>query len=113
MKKYLAMFIAPVEAYDKMKEEMKNKTPEQQQAEMEGWKTWMTAHAANIVDHGGGLGKTMRVKEGGSVEATRNELGGYMIIQAETPEEAAAIYKDSPHFGVTGGWVDVMEISQM
>ena len=113
MKKYLSMFVAPIEAYDAMKQKEQNKTPEQKQQEWQAWGDWMQKHKDKIVDNGGGLGKAKRVSEGGAVADTRNELGGYMIIQAESADEAASIFKDSPHFGVTGGYVDVMEISQM
>ncbi len=113
MKKYLAVFVAPIEAYDKMKEEMQSKSSEQKQQEMETWMQWMQAHKESIVDNGGGVGSAKRVTGGGEVTDVRNEIGGYMIVQAESAEGAAGIFKDSPHFGVTGGGVEVMEIMQM
>ena len=113
MKKFLAVFVAPLAAYDKMKEEMQNKSPEQRQQEMGAWIEWMQAHKENIVDHGGGVGSAKRVTEGGKITDNRNEIGGYMIVQAENAEAAAHIFKDSPHFGVMGGGIEVMEIMQM
>ena len=113
MKKYLAVFVAPIEAYDKMKEEMKNKSAEQRQQERDAWMKWMQDNKDKVVDNGGGVGSAKRVTEGGQVTDTHNEIGGYMIIQAEGSEEAASIFKDSPHFGVQGGAVEVMEIMQM
>lgn len=113
MKKFLAVFMAPLASYDKMKEEMKKKTPEERKAEMVAWGEWMKQHEALIADAGGGVGSAKRVKEGGQVSDTRNEIGGYMIIQAASAEEAAAIFKDSPHFGVGDGYVEVMEIMSM
>lgn len=112
MKKYLAVFVAPIESYDTMKKEMKNKSPEDKQKEMKAWMQWMESHKAHIADHGGGVGTAKRVTEGGTSD-TRNEIGGYMLIQAESADEAAAIFKDSPHFGVENGAIDVMEIMEM
>jgi len=113
MKKFLAVFVASVEAYDKMKEEMKNKSPEERQKGMEEWNAWMERHKDKIVDPGAPVGSAKRVIEGGNVTDIRNEIGGYMIIQAESADVAASIFNDSPHFGVQGGGVEVMEIVQM
>ena len=113
MKKYLSLFVAPIEAYDKMKEAMKDKTPEEQGKEMEAWKQWMEQHKADIVDTGAPVGKAVRVTGDGTVSETRNTIGGYMIIQAENAEAAAAIYKDSPHFGMEEGAIELMEIVEM
>ncbi len=113
MKKYLAVFVAPIEAYDAMKTTMKNRTAEDRQKEMDAWMRWMKIHEGNIVDHGGGVGAAKRVSEGGEITDVRNEIGGYMIIQAGSADEAAAIFTDSPHFGVEGGAIEVMEIIDM
>lgn len=112
MKKFLAVFVAPVESYDKMKGEMKDSNPEQQKGDMEAWMQWMGRHKGSLVDPGAPVGKTKRITKGG-VANIRNEIGGYMIIQAEDLEAAAKIFDDSPHFGVQNGAVDVMEIMEM
>lgn len=113
MKKFLAVFVASLEGYDKMKEEMKNKTEEQKQQERDAWVQWMQARKDHIADYGGGVGSAKRVTEGGQISDVRNEIGGYMIMQGESADEVAAMFKDSPHFGVAGGAVEVMEIMQM
>jgi hypothetical protein len=113
MKKYLAVFVAPIEAYDKMKEEMKGKSPDERKAEMDAWMKWMDEHKADIVDNGAPVGSAKRIAADGTVTDTRNEIGGYMIVQAESAEEAAALFKNSPHFGVEGGGIEVMEMMQM
>lgn len=113
MKKYLAVFVAPIEAYDKMKESMKNQSPEERQKGMEDWKQWMMRHKSNIADYGAPVGAAKRVSEDGNISDVRNTTGGYMIIQAESHDEAASIFKDSPHFGVSGGGVEVMEMMDM
>jgi hypothetical protein len=113
MKKYLAVFIAPIASYDKMKEDMKKRSPDELKAGMDEWNKWMERHKANIADQGAPVGKAKRITEDGSVSDIRNEIGGYMIIQANSADEAAAIFKDSPHFGVMDSAVEVMEITPM
>ena len=113
MKKYLAVFVAPVEAYDKMKEEMKSPSPEAKQKEMDDWKAWMDKYSSSIVDPGGGVGSAKRVSEGGAVSDVHNEIGGYMILQAENIDEVVDIFKDGPHSDMPEGAVEVMEIMSM
>lgn len=113
MKKYLAVFVAPVEAYEKMKEDNKDQSPEEQKAQMDAWMGWMEKHKAHVVDHGGGVGGAKRVTQGGEVSDVRNEIGGYMIVQANDADEAANLFKDSPHYGIDGGAIEVMEIVEM
>lgn len=112
MKKFLAVFVAPVASYDKMKERMKNMTPEQKQAGMEQWKQWMAAHKAEIVDPGAAVGSAKRVTKS-NVSDVRNEIGGYMVVSAENAEKAAEIFKDAPHGDIENASVDVMEMMQM
>ena len=67
MKKYLAVFVAPIEAYDKMQAEMKDMSPEEQKAQMAEWGAWMERHKEHVVDAGGGVGAAKRVAEDGQV----------------------------------------------
>lgn len=113
MNKYLAIFVAPVEAYDNMKEVMKSQAPDEKQKGMEEWKMWMERHKANLVDPGSGVGSAKRVAQDGSITDARNTIGGYMIVQAESHAAAADLFKDVPHFGVEGATIDVMQIMQM
>ncbi len=96
-----------------MKAQMKGKSPEDMKAEMKKWEVWMEKHKDSIVDPGAPVGSAKRVSEGGKVEDIRNTIGGYMIIQAENVDAAAKIYDDSPHFGVEGGGVEIMEVVEM
>ena len=112
MKKYLALFVAPVEAYDKMKADMKTQSPEEQQKGMAEWERWMTTHKANLVDPGAPVGSAKRVTTSGVTDA-HNTIGGYMIVQAENADEAAKLFNDMPHFGVADAAIEVMEIVPM
>ena len=91
---------------DKM---MKESTPEQMQAGMEEWKTWMKSHASHMSDIGAPVGKNKRVSSSG-VEDMRNEVLGYSIVEAESQDAATEMFKNSPQTKMEGGYVDVMEL---
>ncbi len=82
---------------------------ETQMAGMLAWGRWMTTHAAQILDAGGPLGRTKRVSPSG-IEDTRNALTGYVVVEAESHEAAASLFRDHPHFAIfPGKCVEIME----
>lgn len=94
-------------------------SPEEMQAHMELWKKWMGELAQNgkLVD-GLPLGNDgKQVKKGGVVHdgpfAEGKEIvGGYLIVNAESLDEAAEISKGCPIFE-HDGHVEVREIMSM
>jgi hypothetical protein len=56
------------------------------------------------------LGKTKRVDQAGASNS-KNEIGGYSIVQAESHDAAAKIFgKDHPHLHMPGAWIEIVEI---
>jgi hypothetical protein len=108
MKKFMVLYMATAADFEKA---MKDSTPEQQKKGMEAWMQWMNSHKGAIVDNGAPLGKTRRVDAKGMSD-TKNGIGGYTIVQAETHDAAAKLFgKDHPHLAwMPGAWVEVMEI---
>ena len=107
MKKFLVLYMAPSAQFEQM---MKNATPEQQQKGMDAWMTWMSANKASLVDGGAPLGKTKRVDANGAKD-TKNEVGGYSVVQADSHDAAAKIFgKDHPHLQMPGAWIEITEI---
>jgi hypothetical protein len=46
--------------------------------------------------------------------SARNDIGGYTIVQAESAEDAAALFgSDHPHLTMPGAWIDIVEIMPM
>ena len=110
MKKFLVLYMAKAADLEKM---MKNATPDQQKKGMEAWMKWMGDHKASIVDGGAPLGKTKRVDAKGASD-TKNDLGGYSVVQADSADAAAKIFgKDHPHLQMPGAWVEIIEIMQI
>ncbi|RAH98403.1 hypothetical protein DLJ53_27295 [Acuticoccus sediminis] len=79
-------------------------------AGLKQWVDWSTANAAAIVDPGLMVGKTMRVTRDGVAEAA-NPFCGYVVVEAETIEDAARLFTKHPHFTVfPGDGVDIMPV---
>jgi hypothetical protein len=107
MKKFMVLYMASKAELEKM---MKNSTPEQQQKGMEAWMKWMNENKTSLVDGGAPLGKTKRVDSNGASN-TKNEIGGYSVVQAESHDAATKIFgKDHPHLQVPGAWIEIVEI---
>ena len=112
MAKFLFVYRSSVEA------EMKQPTPEEMQAILAQWGSWIQkiAESGNLIDGGDGLqptGKLVRpggiVSDGPFVES-KEIVGGYSIIKAESYDQAIGFAKTCPVlFG--GGTVEVRELA--
>jgi hypothetical protein len=76
---------------------------------MTAWGAWMAQHAAAVVDTGGPLGKTKTASKAG-ISDTRNNVAGYVIVEASSHEAAVRMFEGHPHFAIfPGDSVEVME----
>jgi hypothetical protein len=111
MKNFLAVFTGNAEATERtgwnaLSEAARN---ERMQAGIAAWHAWMEANKKRIVVSGGPVGKTKRVSAAG-VAGARNDICGYVIVQADSHEAAARLFEGHPHFSVMPGEaVEVME----
>lgn len=72
------------------------------------WQEWEKRNAAFLPDLGGMVGKTLRVGRDGITPAV-NDICGYVVVEAESIEAAAAIFIDHPHIRTfPGDGVDIM-----
>ncbi len=79
-----------------------------EQEGMQAWMKWGETHKDKIVVGGGPLGKTKSVGKNG-VHDIRNNLAGYIVVEAASHEEAAAMFVNHPHFSIfPGEAVEVM-----
>ena len=86
-------------------------TRKTQEAQMHSeWNAWMAAHAT-VITETAGVGKPKRVTKEGIVDA-RNDIMMYSFVEAESLEAAAEIFKDHPHFGIPGAWIEVMTVNK-
>jgi hypothetical protein len=105
MKKFLVLYKASEAGFA----QAMSASPEQQQAGMGTWMAWMQNAGPALVDGGAPLGKTLRVTSA-TASPSRNDIGGYSIMQGESKEAVAAKLKDHPHFNMQDGFIEVIEI---
>jgi len=108
MKKFLAVFTTNSEKMATF-----NQNPNAQQISIKGiaaWHQWMEDNKSAIVETGGPLSRTTRVTLAGIADF-RNNLGGYLVVQAESQADAAKLFLDHPSFAIfPGEAVEVMEV---
>ena len=113
MKPYFVLYMASREDFEKVMSQMGSMTPDQEKEMNKEWEDWAGAQEGAVVDMGKPLGKTKRVTAD-KITDTKNEIGGYSIIQANSQDEAGKIMQTNPHFKmIPGGWIEVMEILEM
>ena len=111
MKKFLAVYIGTTSeleksGWNKMDE---GRRKEIEASGMKAWMDWGTAHPAAIVDQGTPLGKAKRASREGIAD-TKNNMTGYVIVEAESHETAACLFENHPHFAICpGDSVEIME----
>ena len=112
MKKFMAVFTgsqtSPSHARWQAMDEGKRK--EAEQAGMQAWMKWGETHAQAVTEHGGPLGKTLRVSADGIADVSNN-LAGFTIVEAESQDAAAKMFLNHPHFTIfPGDAIEIMEI---
>jgi hypothetical protein len=108
MKKFLALYMARASAI----EQMMKATPEEMKAGMDEWMKWAKSNDKAIVELGAPLAKTKRVTSAGMSD-TKNEITGYSIVQGDSVESVAKIFKGHPHLQMDGTSIDLIEHFEM
>jgi hypothetical protein len=111
MKKFLAIYIGTEAALERAGwKKLDEATRKARDAEgLKAWMEWGTAHSAAIVDQGSPLGKTKRASSQG-ISDIKNNMTGYVIVEAESHEAAARLFENHPHFAIfPGDSVEIME----
>jgi hypothetical protein len=111
MKTFLAIYLGSPSSFERSgwntMDEAKRKKLEA--SGLKAWGDWMVAHQSAIVQQGGPLGKTKRIGAQG-VSDTKNNMAGYVVIQAESHDAAARMFENHPHFAIfPGDAVEIME----
>ncbi|SJM49047.1 hypothetical protein [Gulosibacter sp. 10] len=108
MGKYLAILNGTADDADK------TALSDAQQAEfMSAWAAWAQAHETRLVDPGAPLFRKQRVTSAG-IEPFEDGKVAYAIVEAESLEDAAGIFRDHPHLTLmTGNSVEVLECPEL
>jgi hypothetical protein len=109
MKTFLAVYLGTPEAMTDWNALAPEVRAQREAEAMRAWQAWEERHAERIVDRGAPLGPTLSISRAGIADA-RNALCAYVILRAETHEEAARMFEGHPHFTLfPGTGVEVME----
>ncbi len=103
MTKYMILYRAPVSA----REQMSAGTPEQAQAGMEAWMEWAQKAGPAIVDMGAPLAEGPEAET--PVPAAGQIIGGYSVLEAESPAALSDVLAGHPHLA-SGGTIEVHEM---
>ncbi|TWT60947.1 YciI family protein [Rubinisphaera italica] len=92
-----------------------NPSPAQMEQMFAKFNAWKEKFAANIVDMGGKLGSGQVVTPEGATDGpfveAKEIVGGFMIVEAESIEEAVEVARESPGVAMPGSSVEVREIT--
>ena len=109
---FLAVFLGS-KTSPRMKAWMALSEAERHEREKEGmaaWKSWMETHQAAIAGTGGPLGKTKSISEAG-IEDVSNEMGAFVLVRANSHDDAARLFEKHPHFTIfPGERIEVMPV---
>jgi hypothetical protein len=111
MKKFLAIYLGSAASMEKSGwNKLEESTRKQREAAgIKAWGDWMSTHAAAVAVQGGPLGKTKRVGPDG-ISDVKNQMTGYVVVQAESHQAAARMFENHPHFTIfPGDSVEIME----
>ncbi len=90
-------------------------SPAQMEEMYAKFNAWKEKFQENIVDMGGPLGGGKIVTSEGATDGpfveAKEVVGGYMIVSAESMEEAVEVARQSPGVAMPGSSVEVREIS--
>ncbi len=108
MNKYLILYCATPETL----EHWRKQSQEQAQKGMEAWMQWQEARKEDLAEAGCPVGKNTRITLQ-EVKPVSNEVCGYSILLAESPEAAAKILEGNPHVKEPGAYLEVMNLVNM
>jgi len=108
MKKFLVLYRSVFSA----SEQMSRLTPEQAKAGMDAWMFWAKSAGSAIVDLGSPTADPMIVGKPSGAPAA-GHLGGFSILQAESPKALSGLLDGHPHLLVPGNSIEVHEFLQI
>lgn len=109
MPHFLAVYTLQPEDIARFRAMPKSEQDAADEVGLKQWAEWEERNAAHLPDLGGMVGKTRRVTRDKEVVDSVNPFCGFVIVEAETIDEAANLFRDHPHISVfPGDGVDVM-----
>lgn len=106
MPKYLVLYRSSTTP----EEQMSSATPEQMQEGMAPWMKWFEKTGPALTDFGSPVGKAQTLPGGAN---TGLPIGGYSIVEADSPDGAKQLLDDHPHLHAPDAAIEVLEFLPM
>ena len=112
MQKFLVLYMAPqAELEEWMKQDASVRKADEDNM-MAKWDQWMAKQGAKLGGMTAGAGKTKRVTSEGIADV-KNDVMLASMIESESHAVLAQAFEGHPHFGITGGWIDIMPLNEL
>lgn len=111
MQKYLVLYKCPIHVLDSWIQTPKEEMEREEKKMREQWNEWTAKNSSHTIEVAG-AGKTKSVNSGG-VSDIRNDIMLYGIVEAESHDEAAEMFKDHPHLQIPESTIEVMAINSL
>ncbi|MGE0698580.1 MAG: hypothetical protein AB7O57_05745 [Hyphomicrobiaceae bacterium] len=110
MPRFVAVYTMKAEDFAAFRARPKSERDAIDQAGLKAWEAWGQRNADAIVASDVMVGRTRRVTKTGIVEA-RNQIAGFLIVEAADISAAAGLFRDHPHITVfPGDGIDIMPV---
>ena len=110
MPRFVAVYTMKPEDLAAFRAQAKSEQETTDKLGLKPWKEWGERNAAAIVAIDVMVGKTKRVTKSGIADA-RNQIAGFLIVEAADIAAAAGLFQDHPHITVfPGDGIDVMPV---
>lgn len=111
MQKFIVLYKAPVAMLEEwMKKPEAERKAEEEKMKAE-WDVWMRQHGSALKETAG-AGKTKRVTKEGVID-TKNDIMLFSLVEGESHEAVADMFKDHPHFGIPEASIEVMPANHL
>lgn len=112
MKKFIVLYMAPAASLEEWMKQDESVRKADEEKMMTEWNAWMAEHGAMLNGPTSGAGKTKRVTKG-LVSDVKNDVMLVSTLEAESQEAVAEAFVNHPHFGIPGGWIDIMPLNDL
>lgn len=108
--KFLVTYQMPHTGLDAWMQLPETERKEQELQMQTEWNAWMESHKSSLLESAG-VGKPKRITAEGIID-TRNDIMMYSFVEADSLESASELFRDHPHFGIPGAWIEVMSVNK-
>jgi len=110
-KKFLVLYRIPTHVIDAWMKTEESERKRQEQEMMQEWGKWMGKHGSMIASTE--VAAKTKLANASGISDFRNDIHMTSILNADSHEAAAQIFKDHPHFVIPEASIEIMELKPM